>query len=37
MLEPEGMTVETMNHLYEGYKDLNDYWMDQQDQDLLLR
>ena len=28
MLEPEGMTVRTMNHVYKGYKDLNDYWME---------
>lgn len=26
-LEPEGFTIGTLNHIYEGYKDLNDYWI----------
>lgn len=26
MIEPSGLTFGTMNHIYEGYKDLNDYW-----------
>lgn len=28
MLQPEGLTIITMNHTYKGYKDLNDFWMD---------
>jgi hypothetical protein len=30
MLGTEGLAVRTMNHIYKKYKDLNDYWMDQQ-------
>ncbi len=26
IIEPTGITTGTMNHLYEGFKDLNDYW-----------
>lgn len=28
MTTREGMTIKTMNHIYKGYKDLNEYWMD---------
>lgn len=27
LLEPEGLRIGTMNHIYEGFKDLNDYLM----------
>lgn len=33
MLKPHGLQVITMNHIYQGYKDLNDYWMDKHSPD----
>lgn len=35
-LEPHGFRIGSMNHFYERYKDLNEYWMKAEHQDKFL-